>query len=54
MIAASAGLALLKPAFPWWLTTGCLLFAFLIGVGAGLIPALQASKLKPVDALRYE
>jgi len=53
-IAASAGYALLKPAFPWWLTFGCLLFSFLIGAGSGFFPALRASKQKPVDALRYE
>jgi len=31
-----------------------LFFAFLVGVVSGLLPAYQASKLKPVDALRYE
>ncbi len=31
-----------------------LLFAFCIGMISGMIPARQASKLKPVDALRYE
>jgi putative ABC transport system permease protein len=31
-----------------------LVFSTLIGVIAGLVPAYQASKLKPVDALRYE
>lgn len=31
-----------------------LLFAFVIGVFSGLLPAYQASKMKPVDALRYE
>ena len=25
-----------------------------VGIAAGIIPAYQASKLKPVDALRYE
>jgi len=25
-----------------------------IGIASGVIPAYQASKLKPVDALRYE
>jgi putative ABC transport system permease protein len=25
-----------------------------VGILAGIIPAYQASKLKPVDALRYE
>ncbi|MDO8656675.1 MAG: FtsX-like permease family protein, partial [Nanoarchaeota archaeon] len=31
-----------------------LLFAFIIGMVSGVLPAYQASKLKPVDALRYE
>ncbi|TKJ17599.1 hypothetical protein CEE44_03635 [Candidatus Woesearchaeota archaeon B3_Woes] len=53
-IAASYGLSMLRPAFPLWLIIGCLLFAFLVGAGSGLIPSIQASKLKPVDALRYE
>jgi len=54
LIAAAYGLSLLRPAFPWWLTIGCLLFAFLVGAGSGLFPAIQASKLNPVDALRYQ
>ena len=53
-IARSYGLIILKPDFPWWLIIGCLLFAFLVGAGSGLLPAMQASKQKPVDALRYE
>ncbi len=31
-----------------------LLFAFVVGMISGIWPAYQASKLKPVDALRYE
>lgn len=31
-----------------------LVFAFVVGVVSGILPAYQASKLKPVDALRYE
>ena len=31
-----------------------LLFSFLVGALSGILPALQAAKLKPVDALRYE
>ncbi len=31
-----------------------ILFAIIIGMGAGLFPAVRAMKLKPVDALRYE
>jgi len=52
--AAGAGYSSLQPAFPMWLTVGCLLFAFSIGAIAGFFPARQASKLKPVQALRYE
>ena len=53
-IAAASGYALLKPIFPWYLIMGCLLFATLVGTGAGLLPARQASRQRPVDALRYE
>jgi len=52
--AAASGYALLQPAFPWWLIVGCLLFSFLVGAASGYLPAKAASKLKPVDALRYE
>jgi putative ABC transport system permease protein len=53
-IAASAGYALLKPEFPWYLIMGCILFAFMIGAGSGIFPARQAADQKPVDSLRYE
>jgi putative ABC transport system permease protein len=45
---------LLRAAVPFYLIFGCLGFAFLMGALSGTIPALMASKLKPVDALRYE
>lgn len=45
---------LLQAAYPWYLIFGCLAFAFLSGAIAGIWPAHRASKLKAVDALRYE
>lgn len=36
------------------LILGALLFSFLIGTFSGIFPAMQAAKLKPADALRYE
>lgn len=36
------------------LLIGALFFSIIIGMIAGIIPAYRASRLKPVDALRYE
>ena len=36
------------------LLIAALLFSIIIGIIAGIIPAYRASKLNPVDALRYE
>lgn len=49
-----AGYSFLQPSFPLYLTIGCIIFAFGVGSLAGLLPSLQASRLVPVDALRYE
>ncbi len=51
---AAAGYSFLKPYFPWWLIVSCLAFSFFVGAASGFFPARAASKLKPVDALRYE
>ncbi len=54
-IAANAlGTNLLQIATPWYLIFGCLMFGFLIGAVSGTLPARRASKIKVVDALRYE
>src|SRR3989344_2500439 len=53
-IAAASGFALLKPAYPIALIVGGMFFSLLVGTAAGFFPARRASKLKPVDALRYE
>jgi putative ABC transport system permease protein len=48
------GSNLLRASMNPLLIAGSLIFAFLIGIISGFFPANQASKLKPVDALRYE
>ncbi|MEK6928748.1 MAG: FtsX-like permease family protein [Nanoarchaeota archaeon] len=48
------GTTLLVPLSHPLLIMGCLFFAFFIGVVSGIWPAWRASKLKAVDALRYE
>jgi putative ABC transport system permease protein len=57
-----AGLAgLLKAAFsglpvtvPWNYAIGALIASVLIGLAAGVVPALRAAQLNPVEALRAE
>jgi len=49
---ASGGL--LRVIFPYYLIIGCLTFAFFAGAISGFWPAWKATKIKPVDALRYE
>jgi len=48
------GSPLIQAAFPWYLIVGALTFSFVIGSASGLLPAMQASKMRPADALRYE
>ena len=47
------GTMLLKAKISFVLIFGSILFAFLLGVVSGVTPALQASKLKPTEALRF-
>ena len=54
LFASQAGFSFLKPSFPLWLTIGSIMFAFVVGAVSGLMPAIRASKLRPVEALRYE
>jgi len=50
---AALGADLLTVHFSPFVLIGALLFSFIVGTAAGLLPALQASKTHPVDALRY-
>lgn len=52
IIAVSAGIVSLKAGTPGWLIIGSLLFSFTIGCVSGLLPAIQAAGMIPVDALR--
>lgn len=40
--------------FPWWLTLGAIAFCIIISLIAGLYPAITASKINPIEALRQE
>jgi putative ABC transport system permease protein len=53
-ILASLGWSFLKPVFPLVLFIGLILFATVVGVISGILPAYNASKKNPVDSLRYE
>lgn len=48
------GTPLLQAAFSPTLIGGALAFSFFIGMASGILPAMQAAKLKPAQALRYE
>ena len=53
-VLASLGWSFLSPMFSIWLFIGCVLFATVTGAISGVLPAIRASKINPVDALRYE
>jgi len=43
---------MIAASFPLPLLIGTVLFSFIIGALSGVLPAMQAAKMKPVDALR--
>lgn len=54
IITVYLGTPMLKASLNIFLILGCLGFGFIVGVLSGFLPSWQASRLKPVDALRYE
>jgi len=38
----------------WWVVVLAFVFSCLVGISAGVLPAVRAARLSPVDALRYE
>ena len=48
------GVDMLRASMDPLIIFGSLAFAFIVGILSGFLPSYQASKLKPVDALRYE
>ena len=54
VILSSLGWGFLSPYYSFGIFAGCIIFATLTGAISGAIPAIRASRINPVDALRYE
>jgi len=54
LILDNIGYGFLQPGFPVSLFAGCIIFAILTGAISGIAPAINAMRINPVDALRYE
>ncbi len=54
LILDNIGYGFLQPGFPVSLFAGCIIFAVLTGAISGIAPAINAMRINPVEALRYE
>ncbi|MAG39610.1 hypothetical protein CMI41_01430 [Candidatus Pacearchaeota archaeon] len=54
VILIGMGWSFLAPLYNVWLFVGCLVFAVVTGAISGVAPAIRASRINTVDALRYE
>ncbi len=54
ILLSNLGWGFLQPFYSIELFAGCILFAVLTGAISGVIPAVRASKINAVDAIRYE
>jgi putative ABC transport system permease protein len=52
--ARAGGISAMQPDLGVHLWIGSIAFSFIVGSASGLLPAMQAANLHPVDALRYE
>ena len=53
-ILVQLGWSFLKPYYSFWMFFGCIAFATITGAVSGVFPAINATKVSPVKALRYE
>ncbi len=53
-VAGLLGFGLLRITIEWDVVAFALIFAFIVGMISGVYPAWKASRLKPVEALRWE